>query len=445
MISIRRFLLVAIASVVIGTTVIVTLATYFRAYHEVDELFDAQLVQNARLIALLSSDKNYQLDPTVMHKSGPGHAYERYIAVQRWSNDGQLLLASESVPEKPLAAFEPGLSRTRIDDAQWHVFTQQLPNTEWLMVAEAGRARADLVRGSALAVVAPFLIAIPVLLLLVAAAIRRGLQPLSVLLASVRERDHHNLQPLDTAARNVRELAPLEMAINSLMMQLQDALSREQRFTADAAHELRTLLTVLKLHADNARTLKDPEEVRLSLLQLQAGVDRATRMVAQLLALARIDPQSHDALLQTTSVLPVVRQVLADLMPLAGKRAQSVLLDEAADTANVALRSEALDILLRNLVENALRYSPSGSEVQVAVSRHAQSVDITVQDEGEGISAELSERVQERFFRGHHDSQGAGLGLSIVSRILQLAGGSLSFSPKAEGQSAHVVVTLPLA
>ena len=183
----------------------------------------------------------------------------------------------------------------------------------------------------------------------------------------------------------------------------------------------------------------------MSLLQLQAGVDRATRMVAQLLALARIDPQSHDALLQTTSVLPVVRQVLADLMPLAGKRAQSVLLDEAADTANVALRSEALDILLRNLVENALRYSPSGSEVQVAVSRHAQSVDITVQDEGEGISAELSERVQERFFRGHHDSQGAGLGLSIVSRILQLAGGSLSFSPKAEGQSAHVVVTLPLA
>lgn len=443
MMSMRRFLFVSIALLVAAMTLVATAATYLQAYHEVDELFDAQLVQNARLIALLSSDNDYALDPAVMHATGPGHSYERYVAVQRWSNDGTLVLASDSVPEIPLSEFNGGLTRNQIGNKDWHVFTQQLPNGDWLMVAESGRARAELVEGAALAVVVPFLIAIPVVLLLVTIAIRRGLRPLSQLAAAVRLRDHRNLHALNTPAAQVRELAPMELALNELLAQLQDVLAREQRFTADAAHELRTLLTVLKLHADNARSLADPVEVRASLDNLQVGVTRATRMVAQLLSLARIDPQGVESLQKRTAVLPVLRQSMADLTPMAETRGQTLELADQAASAEVNVRAEALDILLRNLIENALRYSPDKGRVDVDVTLHDSWVVISIEDDGEGVPEELSQRVTERFFRGHQDGYGAGLGLSIVSRILQLVGGSIRFVPRTSAGRACVRVNLP--
>ena len=445
MMSIRRFLLVAIAVVMAGTSVAVSVATYVEAYHEVDELFDGHLAQQGRILALLAESSAGQLDPAILHASSPGHYYERYVAIQRWSAEGSLLLASASVPEVPLASFAAGLSRTQIAGEDWHVFTQRLSNGDWLMVAEGARAREELVHGAALAVVTPFAIAVPLALVLMALVIGRGLRPLSALQRAVRARDSSNLQPLVTSASNVAELAPLEQAINGLMAQVMAALAREQRFTADAAHELRTLLTVLKLHAHNAANLKKHEDVQASLAQLQAGVDRATHMVTQLLSLARLDPEDADALKQATPLLPVVRQVLADLMPLAERRHQQLDCEGVEAAPTVLLRREALDILLRNLVENALRYSPADTNVSVTARAQGDQVLITVEDEGEGVSAEQAGRVLERFYRGRHDGQGAGLGLSIVSRILTLAGGELAFIPRDSTQKAHVVVTLPRA
>lgn len=445
MMSIRRFLLVAIAVVMAGTSVAVSVATYVEAYHEVDELFDGHLAQQGRILALLAESSAGQLDPAILHASSPGHYYERYVAIQRWSAEGSLLLASASVPEVPLASFAAGLSRTQIAGEDWHVFTQRLSNGDWLMVAEGARAREELVHGAALAVVTPFAIAVPLALVLMALVIGRGLRPLSALQRAVRARDSSNLQPLVTSASNVAELAPLEQAINGLMAQVMAALAREQRFTADAAHELRTLLTVLKLHAHNAANLKKHDDVQASLAQLQAGVDRATHMVTQLLSLARLDPEDADALKQATPLLPVVRQVLADLMPLAERRHQQLDCEGVEAAPTVLLRREALDILLRNLVENALRYSPVDTNVSVTARLQGDQVRITVEDEGEGVSAEQAGRVLERFYRGRHDGQGAGLGLSIVSRILTLAGGELAFIPRDSTQKAHVVVTLPRA
>jgi len=445
MMSIRRFLLVAIAVVMAGTSVAVSVATYVEAYHEVDELFDGHLAQQGRILALLAESSAGQLDPAILHSSSPGHYYERYVAIQRWSADGSLLLASASVPEVPLAGFTAGLSRTQIAGEDWHVFTQRLSNGDWLMVAEGARAREELVHGAALAVVTPFAVAVPLALILMALVIGRGLRPLSALQRAVRARDSSNLQPLVTSASNVTELAPLERAINGLMAQVMAALAREQRFTADAAHELRTLLTVLKLHAHNAANLKNRDDVQASLAQLQAGVDRATRMVTQLLSLARLDPEDADALKQATPLLPVVRQVLADLMPLAERRHQQLDCEGVEATPAVLLRREALDILLRNLVENAVRYSPADTKVSVTATVQGERVRIIVEDEGEGVSAEQAGRVLERFYRGRQDGQGAGLGLSIVSRILTLAGGELAFIPRNGTQKAHVVVTLPRA
>lgn len=444
--SIQRFLSWSIALLVFAASAVAMMAAYWQAYHEVDELFDAQLVQHTRVIALLSASAQMSnLDPAVMHSVGPGHPYERYVAIQRWNASGDtLLLSSESAPEKRLAPLAQGLSVSRWPDGVWHVFTVRLPTNEWLMVAENGQARRELAQGSAVAIIAPFLVVIPLVLLLVTWVIRRGLRPLVDLQQAVSKRGDTNLEPLRTSARAVSELAPLELAISGLLDQLQGALAREQRFTADAAHELRTLLTVLKLHADNARTLTDPNEVAESLKQLQSGVERATRMVAQLLDLARVDPQNRGALLARTAVAPAARQVMADLMPLASKRDQSLFFDAPDQAVFVHLKEEALHILLRNLVENALRYSPEQSCVEVRLSVADQSAEISIIDAGSGVSEDMAARVTERFFRGHHDGLGAGLGLSIVARIVELGGGKLAFHP-ASARPARVTVTLPLA
>lgn len=423
------------------------IAAYWQAYHEVDELFDAQLVQHTRVIALLTSSAQMSnLDPAVMHSVGPGHPYERYVAIQRWSASGEtLLLSSESAPERRLAPLTQGLSVSRRADGDWHVFTVRLPSNEWLMVAENGRARRELAQGSAVAIIAPFIVVFPLVLLLVTWVIGRGLRPLADLQQAVGKRDDTNLEPLHTSARGVSELAPLELAISGLLDQLRGAFAREQRFTADAAHELRTMLTVLKLHADNARTLADPQEVKESLIQLQSGVDRTTRMVAQLLDLARIDPQNRGALLERTSVAPAARQVMADLMPLASKRDQSLLFDAPDQAVFVHLKAEALHILLRNLIENALRYSPEQSCVEVHLSVISNAVEVSIVDAGSGVSVDMAVQVTERFFRGHQDGLGAGLGLSIVARIIELGGGQLAFHPVSDSTQACVTVTLPQA
>jgi signal transduction histidine kinase len=162
-----------------------------------------------------------------------------------------------------------------------------------------------------------------------------------------------------------------------------------------------------------------------------------------LLSLARLDPQDADALKHNTPLLPVVRQVLADLAPLAERRHQRLACEGVEASLAVLLRAEALDILLRNLVENALRYSPADTEVSVIAVRLGDRTQIIVEDDGEGVPADQAERVLERFYRGRHDGQGAGLGLSIVSRILTQADGELVFVPRNGTQKAHVVVTLP--
>lgn len=440
--SMRRFLLVSLVGAISGLGLLVTAAVYRQAFHEVEELFDAQLAQNGRLLSLILSTQTGSMDPFVLPHTGAGHKYERYVSVQRFSARGDLLMSTIAMPSEPLAPFEAGLSRRRHGDRIWHVFAQQLPDRGWLLVGEEEHVREELAREIALVMVAPYLLAVPLVLLLVWLALGRGMRPLATLAQIVSRRDDQRLDPIETGIA-VEELAPLVTALNELFARVRDAMAREQRFTADAAHELRTLLAVLKLHAENARFLTDPQERQASLDSLQQGVDRATHMVAQLLALARLDPAADSpAGVQVTPVAPVCRQVLADLAPEAERRGQQLgaSMDEHCQ---VALPAAALDILMRNLVNNALAYGPEGGGVDIEVTAAGPMVRLAVSDDGDGISPESAGRVCERFYRGHTDVAGAGLGLSIVSRLVELAGGTLRFSARSAGQRASVVVELP--
>ena len=258
---------------------------------------------------------------------------------------------------------------------------------------------------------------------------------------SVESRDADNMTPI--RQRPVRELAPLTDAINTLLARLVNTLEREKRFTADAAHELRTLLMALRLHADNAAQLNDPAEVAASMSQLRKAVDRAARTVEQLLLLARLDPQSVSAQ-QHCDAVAVARDCVTLVAPLAEQQGQTVTL-KAPPQAWLGLPAEMADMLMRNLLDNACRYSPPGTDVTVDISEGDGNVRIEISDGGPGLTEEQQRRFSGRFSRGRQDVPGAGLGLSIVERILSIHGGVLRFRLRSSERPAAAVLTLPAA
>ncbi len=260
---------------------------------------------------------------------------------------------------------------------------------------------------------------------------------------SLSRRSPDNLTPL-TSGRRVRELEPVKEAINALLQRLEAGIEREKRFTADAAHELRTLLMVLRLHAENARSLTDSDQREDSLKGIEEAVGRAERMLEQLLVLARLDPargapDPH----ARADVLRVARDTLASLVPLGDRFHQQLELRLEAPLW-VAVPEEALQLVLRNLIDNACRYAPPGV-IAVSAQRQGRQVRIEVTDNGAGLEPEEWQRFSERFSRGRSDTDGAGLGLSIVNGLLSLYGGSLTYRKQCAQSPAAAIVLLPAA
>lgn len=437
--SIRRFLIATILMVIIGGGLLLAFLTYRTIYHELDEQYDAELVQSAHLLAGFWQD-GHPPEASLSALDNQESRYLRYFIYQLWQN-GELVSASEGYPETPLVALDDKPFYAEIKG--WHAYSLPLSNERWLILAESDYARHSMVKNVAGSLIVPYLASVPFVIMLVWLAIRLGLSPLSDLVRSVSRRSPDNLSPL-TDGRKVRELEPVKDAINALLLRLKAGIDREKRFTADAAHELRTLLMVLQLHADNARSLSDPRQREESLQKLQEAVGRAERMLEQLLTLARLDPAhgtpEHGA---RADILRVARDTLASLVPL-GDRFQQQL-ELALETSLWAkIPEEALQLVLRNLVDNACRYAAPGVICLNAELQDKQVI-IEVTDSGEGLDQEQWQRFGERFSRGHSDADGAGLGLSIVNGLLSLYGGSLSYRKRCAQSPAAAIVVLPAA
>jgi two-component system sensor histidine kinase QseC len=462
MFSIRRYLLVTLLLVAAVSMLATGLWNYREAVHEVEELFDAQLAQSARvLMATLSSrplriqgnEKDTVVFPIghpleVTAGSSPpssmpvGHKYETRLAFQLWEGRGEhLLMRSANAPVLPLSAFRAGYGAILLDGETFHVFTLEQDGT-WLQVAQDDYMRGELAMEIATASLWPHLLPMPLLALLIWWLVRRGLQPLDELRAAMAGRDISNLQAVEVPPSV--ELQPVVSELNGLLSRLEASVARERRFTADAAHELRTPLAVLRIHAENALATQDERERREALAMLVRGVDRASRLVEQLLTLARVEPEAAAHRFEKVRLNALVREELAALLPVAARRRQEIdFIDEGG--ADVLGNRALLGILVRNLVDNALRYSPDGSLVRVFLRAH-DVAELRVEDEGPGIPPELSPRVFERFFRADTSrGDGAGLGLSIVARIAGLHGGRVQAGPAASSAGAGFRVLLPLA
>lgn len=456
--STRQQLLLLLAGILIGTFTLTGVLNYLATGEEVQELFDAQLIENARVLKGVMNHPAASVDWAHMRKSleetrrqtvpaddpmASGHAYEKKVAIQVWTPDGELVLRSPSAPEYSLSPLKEGFYRRHHEQHSWHVYTTLMnENDNWLIVAERSDVREELSRNVAASLGLGSLLGLAVALWLMHLGLKRELQPLESLRRAIGQRDPDRLDPI--VLRQPRaELQPAVEALNALMARVNDSVERERRFLADAAHELRTPLAVLKLQAQAALAAHDPAEARASLERLVSGVDRSTRVVEQLLLLARLDANTVPVGPVPVAMDELAREVLAQIAPLAIARRQELELKVTADADCVVRGNSALlHALLRNLVENAMRHTPEGGDIRVRLSALAATLSIEVCDNGPGVDPALLGRITGRFVRAHQgDTQGTGIGLAIVALVVDLHKGTLALSNlEPHGLKASVIL-----
>ena len=448
--SIRRRLLVTLlaAFAVIWASVVVI--TYANVRDQVEERFDDQLAQTAQVLWLLFARAR------AAGTSAPEDLYAGRIiarfgvhyAFQVW--DGlELVARSANAPERRMASGY-GASDGAIDGEPWRFYyrVDALRGLD-VIVGNALADRQSVVGALVFGTVWPVLAGLPVLALLVILGVHRGLEPLRSIARSIAERDADSAKPIPTQ-HAPREVSPLVRALNELLGRLHARIERERHFTADASHELRTPLAALRAQAQVAQRAETDADRRQALDKLIAGVDRATHLVEQLLTLAGLDPDNPHENAARVDLKAVAEEAMAELDGAARRR--NVNLALRGEPSVVRGRSAALSVLLRNLVDNAIRHSPAGSTVDVSIETIGDTVILSVRDQGPGIPAEDRERVFDRFYRRlGTQTDGSGLGLSIVARVAEVhrAHGSLEAAePGPAGDQSPglaVIVRFPTA
>jgi two-component system, OmpR family, sensor histidine kinase QseC len=423
--SLQARLLVLLLGLVTVVWIGVAVLTWFDASHELDELLDGHLAQAASLLVVQhakAGDANDDDDDDHVAEAPPLYKYAPQVAFQVFRKGG-LVMRSANAEATALATTTTGFSTRRLPDGtQWRVFAVRSVNHDvQVFVGEQTRMRDDILWAILRSMLLPLVVALPVLALAVWAAVRSGLAPLRQLSQMLGQRRAQALEPVALPGLP-SEMLPVVQSLNGLFKRIDHLLDAERRFTADAAHELRTPIAAIRAQAQVALGAgADVAQREHALRSTLLGCDHATRLVDQLLTLARLEalPQAAPARINLSAV---VQRIAADLVPAALARSQTLALD-APHPCVVAGDEMLVGVLVRNLIDNALRYSPDGAQVQVSLGHDSGRVTLRVQDSGAGMTAPEIAKLGQRFVRvlGHHQS-GSGLGWSIVKRLVDVYG-----------------------
>jgi two-component system sensor histidine kinase QseC len=447
--SIRTVLLAGTTVVLLAVLGAAAWLGFQAGEEEASELFDARLATSARVLAALATAEApaaagevpivvflpAHIEPETHDEPSPfGHYYETKIAFQVLDARGRVIMRSASAPpHKPYAPLVPGFST----QGEWRVFSLQ-SGERWIQAAERDDVRAEMSLKIALAAVTPLMVGTPVLLLVLVLLMRYGLRPLAELAARIQRREPGTLAPIELP-RSTREIAPVVEALNGL-------LERERRFTADAAHELRTPLAALKIHAQNAARATSKEERIASLQRVLDSVERSTRLAEQMLAYSRATANRAPAAARPVSLRQVVEDALEDVLPRLKERRQKLAVTSDPPMDEVTVRGDADKLvgLARNLLDNAVRYAPEGSALQVSLRRGPEGATLSVADQGPGIAPALRERVFESYYRiPGSPGEGSGLGLAIVREIAAQHGARVEISNGDGGRGTRITVAFP--
>jgi two-component system sensor histidine kinase QseC len=414
-------LLLMVTMVWLGAAVL----TWRHASDELDELLDGHLAQSAALLIVQqtnrdvsasddsSDDASHERDDALsLHKYAPKVAFQVF-------HEGQLTLRSANTTSRPMSETIRGFSTVRLpDNSQWRVYGA--PGNErdvQVFVGELVESRESILWGVLLAMLMPLMYALPLLAVVGWLAVRNGLAPLRQLSHALALRQPQALDPVvlqDVPA----EIVPVVKSLNALFERIQTMMASERRFTSDAAHELRTPIAAIRTQAQVALGAGDDAAQREhALLYTLAGCDRASHLVEQLLTLSRLESSSSAPPGGLVDLAAVTRRVAGELAMSALERRQELELDAPAH-AYIGADDMLTSVLVRNLLDNALRYSPDAASVSISVKSDAMQVCLQVEDSGNGLSESDMVRLGERFYRVLGTGQtGSGLGWSIVRRI----------------------------
>ena len=438
--SIKRRLLVVLLLVTLLAWGVTLVFSYRDTRHELDELLDAHLAQSA---SLLIAQVGHEADDLDTEHAPQLHRYSRNVAFQVWEKGRKLVLHSASAPNTPLSSTHEGFSNSRVDGKSWRVFSASDDTRHFLIqVGERREARDELAGTVAKNLLRPLLFTLPLLGLLIWFGVARSLRPLQALSGQVAQRRADNLASLEDSFVPT-EVLPLVEGLNHLFARLRDTLDKERRFTADAAHELRTPLAAIMSQAQVARAAAADATRQRALDNVVLGCTRAAHLVDQLLTLARLEPEQLQPG-EPCDLRALAVEVISELAPAAVRKNIELQLAEGSAVRAPGVAT-LLGVLMRNLIDNAIRYSSSGSRVRVAIARRDDKAVFSVVDQGPGIPAEAQELVWERFYRvlGTEET-GSGLGLSIVKRIADLHHANVTLAPGEDGKGLRVEVIIPV-
>lgn len=427
--SIRTRLSAYLLAAAMLTAVVIGVVTYQHTLRQNEELFDYQL----RQIALSLRDQGAIANPYADPQEGQD------VVVQIWTSNGAVLYFSR--PGDPLLD-RATLGFTDVDagNTRWRVFSM-VANDRIIQVAQPLNLRRDLAADAALRSLAPLFAFAPLMALLIWALVGNSLLPLKRLARDVEQRDARSLNKV-SEQHLPEEIAPLAAALNALLERLKRAFANQRAFVADAAHELRSPLTALKLQLQLLERAPDAAGRDNALQHLHEGVDRASHLIEQLLAAARTDPNDRMAAAQPVDVAEMLRRTIADLFVFAQASQVAVEL-EAPEHLTLQADAATLPILARNLIDNAIRYTPAGGRVLATLEAQGEHAALVVEDSGPGIPEAERQRVFDRFYRREGTQQsGSGLGLSIVRNIAEQHHADIALETSRYG-GLKVVVRFP--
>lgn len=445
-----------IVFLIVSLTVVNAIAAYY-IYHysadEVEELFAAEQAQLARIIdGVISStsipDSTEAIVSAVPHISDGdtsvyyGHEYESKIAYQVWDLEGNLLLMSENAPLYPLSATTPGYSKIEYENTSWYIFSLYSNSAKkWIYTAQQESVRQELIDLITSENLIAMLIVNLLVLGMVIVGVFYGMKPLTRFGLELANLDANNLQPIDVDVK--KELIPIKDSVNGLLKRIQQVLVHEKNFNADLAHELRTPLAAIKVHVQSIE-LKEKlgDESSNAIIKIVKSIDNMSHMIEQLLLLNKLESEYQRIVAEEVNLFDLAKEVIT-LLP-ANVLAKYDFELQGHNVVAIGNRI-LLQTLLRNLVENAHKYSQDNSLITIHVKMHEDVPAIDIVDNGPGMTDEQKSNSIKRMYRvSDTQSYGSGIGLSIVMKIVDLHGGKLEFLDKPDGNGLIARVKLPL-
>ena len=444
--TLRRRLLALLLVAVPAIWAIAVGVAYFRSVHEINELFDTEQIRFAQLVVAMLAPADLDGAASLPRVEGPlGEAELEDLSVAVWSRDGRLVLADEQGSRLPYRGDTPGFVDLDLERSRWRAYYLHPEGSRWsVAVAQSAEEREEVLQGLLAGQLLPWVLMLPVLIVAMGIAVRHALKPVQAVAREIEQRRADDLRAVQTPNLPA-ELNPLVVAMNRLFARIGDAIEHERRLTADAAHELRTPLAALRAQWEAVRVAHDPAARETASRQIGAGIDRLGHLVDQLLALSAIESRSAGGFTERVRWDRVVQHALSDCMPLIERTGSDVEVHwpDNASAVPIAGDEPLLTMMLRNLVDNALRYSPPRSHVAIRFGADR----IVVEDEGPGIPDTVRARLGDRFFRpSGHAEPGSGLGVSIVQRVAALHDFAVTFENIATsdgGAGLRVILKRP--